>query len=132
MCRHLIFLLLLDLSANIVNREISTRSSMGIEPHSTGWRRVSPTDLSGLPAVARCPNQLVTGVPQGSVLGPQSLLHLHHVAGSHHLITCFFFHCYADETQLSLSLVNIKDNRQPRSSGIRVGLQGQTMPVLGS
>ncbi len=84
-------LILLDLSAafDTVNHQIlmSTLSSLDITGIPLRWfesylnGRYFKVAWGGEVSKA---HQLVTGVPQGSVLGPPPLLHIHYITGSHH------------------------------------------------
>ncbi len=80
-----IFLLLLTLSIIRSSCPPSHRwASLGF--HFAGLNPISPVGPSGWPGVGRYPkpHQLVTGVPQGSVLGTPPLLHIHYITGTHH------------------------------------------------
>ncbi len=84
-------LILLDMSAafDTVNHQIlpSTLLSLDITGIPLRWFESYLTGRSFRVAwggeVSKA-HQLVTRVPQGSVLGPPPLLHIHYITGSHH------------------------------------------------
>ncbi len=103
-------LILLDLSAafDTFNHQILlfTLSSLDITGIPLRWFESYLTGRSFKVAwggeVSKA-HQLVTGVPQGSVLGPPPLLHIHYITGPIIQAHGFSYHFYADDTQLYLS-----------------------------
>ena len=103
-------LILLDLSAAFdkVNHQLLTSSlaELDISGTALSWIASYLADRSYQVAwrgSVSAPHPLLTGVPQGSVLGPLLFSHYTKSIGSVVKSHGFSYHCYADDTQLFLS-----------------------------
>ncbi len=101
-----------------------------------GIRTLNPISMAGLsrwPGEGRYPQNINGSLGLlriGSWTPP--LLHIHYITGSHHTSTWFSYHCYADDTALSLVLTSWSNGSctDLRLPGGHLSMDERTSPKL--